>query len=136
MKNSSLKLLNNSFHDLWDSPTTPTIGAGVYVLSDFDQNDRTLKVGNGVASGTSNGTNTFTKSINGIYSEGEMNFDINKNTFGTPGTLTPNVERLRLYSIGIKRSGNKTVIIENKNKFTTTLTEFGSKTIWIINNCL
>ncbi|MBK9318822.1 MAG: T9SS type A sorting domain-containing protein [Bacteroidetes bacterium] len=108
--NSSLNLFNNSFEDIWDNSTSPTQGTAVHVVSDFDQNDRVLKVGNG----TPTKGNTFLRSLNGIFTDGEMNIDIKKNIFGSSSS---DVDRLRVHGIGIRNPGYKSVVIENGNEF-------------------
>jgi len=75
--NSGLKALHNSFADHFDMQS-PKVGAGIYSISDFDFNARSIQVGNGALSGA----NTFVSSRDGIFSLGEMSWNIRGNIFG------------------------------------------------------
>ena len=47
--NSSVKLLNSDFSDIWDDPSNPLDGGCFVSTSDFDFTDRSIQVGNGVS---------------------------------------------------------------------------------------
>jgi Secretion system C-terminal sorting domain len=104
-KNSSVKLLNSDFFDIWDDVTTPAFGYAFYSESDFDFTDRSIQIGNGGNSGLNN----FQRTFNGVYSVGEMNFDIRRNIFGNVSNVTS--DRIRENCIYIDDNGPKNLNI-------------------------
>ncbi|MBP6511983.1 MAG: hypothetical protein KA347_04885 [Bacteroidia bacterium] len=109
-KNSSIKLLNNEFHDIWNNESTPTAGMCFYSESDFDFSDRSIQIGNSFT----NGLNAFYRSRSGLVGFGEMNYNIIKNEFGINNE---DADRLRNHGIGISSNGNKEIIISSENTF-------------------
>ena len=107
--NSSVKLLNSDFSDIWDDPSNPLDGGCFVSTSDFDFTDRSIQVGNGAASGSCN----FNNSISGIIGNGEMNYKIEKNIFG----IGDGTNKILNYCIKISNNGEKEILIENVNKF-------------------
>ena len=116
-KNSSIKLLNSEFHDIWDDASIPTTGMCIYSESDFDFSDRSIQIGNG----SSNGLNNFQRAFNGVYSVGEMNFDIRRNLFGN--VANEPIDRIRGYCIYIDDNGPKNLNISGS---TSTPNEFNN----------
>jgi hypothetical protein len=99
--NSGLKALHNSFADHFDKQS-PKVGAGIYSISDFDFNARSIQVGNGALSGA----NTFVSSRDGIFSLGEMSWNIRRNIFGKTLFLNADVsQRIWNNCIYIANSG-------------------------------
>ncbi len=109
-KNSSVKLLNSEFHDIWNNESTPTRGMCFYSESDFDFSDRSIQIGNGAPSGL----NSFYRSRSGLVGFGEMNYNIRKNEFGINDD---EADRLRNHGIGISSNGNKEITISAGNSF-------------------
>ncbi|MBK9638252.1 MAG: T9SS type A sorting domain-containing protein [Bacteroidetes bacterium] len=108
-KNSSIKLLNCDFHDIWDDPNLPLKGGCLLSSSDFDFTDRSIQVGNGSSTGRCN----FSNSVSGITGLGEMSYRIERNTFGVGGSTNQLLE----YCIRILNSGGKEILIQQENKF-------------------
>jgi hypothetical protein len=111
-KNSSFKLLNTEFHEIWDHLTTHVDGSCIASFSDFDFNDRLIEIGDGNASGE----NFFSNSLNGITGVGDMNYIIKKNTFGNINEVSESILKYCI-SLDNNNSLNKEIQINNNNKF-------------------
>ena len=108
-ENANIEIMNTDFHDIIDDPAFSTSGTSIYATSDFDFTNRKITLGDG----TTNGTNTFITSQNGLMGKGEMNYYIYKNIFGN-STLA---DRILEYCIKIENSGGKEILIQDENKF-------------------
>ena len=111
-KNSSVKLLNSDFNDIWDDPITPLKGGCFVITSDYDFSDRSIEIGNGFGSGLCN----FYNSIYGIAGFGDMNYSIEKNIFGlNNGSATTGA--ISSSCIRIEGTMNNNISIYDENKF-------------------
>lgn len=90
--NANMEVFNNDFRNiqsLWGT----TSGYAIYATSDFDYNDRTMKIGNHYSSGL----NDFRSSETGVYAYGEQNIKIDKNKFGNVTQVTDQLTQSCIY---------------------------------------
>lgn len=108
-ENAGFTLLHTEMHDIWDNPTNPNNGSCILSNSAFDYTNRKMEIGDG----TTNGSNYFYSSLNGIKGVGEMNYYINENIFGT----NTGTQRLRNSCIRIENNGSMDIEIQDENVF-------------------